>query len=107
MLINNVESRDILTNNKMHGNTIVIKTTTELKQKYVCSEIIWQTISSYKNNLKENPYLEAVALRFIFVWNAGEIEDRALISTEFFFQRPRTNKPETFCIIPFKDYMLI
>ena len=34
-----------------------------------------------KINLKD---LEAVALRFTFVWNAGEIEDRAKIFTEFF-----------------------
>ena len=42
LLINNTEQQDISTNNKMHDNTIVIKTTTEFKiQKYVCSEIIW------------------------------------------------------------------
>ena len=40
-----------------------------------------------KSKLKENPYLEAVALRFTFVWNAGEIEDRAKISTKFFFPK--------------------
>ena len=41
LLINNAEPRDISTNNKMHGNTIVIKKTTEQLKKYVCSEIIW------------------------------------------------------------------
>ena len=37
-----------------------------------------------KINLKD-PYLEAVTLRFTFVWNAGKIEDRAKISMEFLF----------------------
>ena len=37
-----------------------------------------------KINLK-SLYLEAVALRFTFVWNTGEIKDRTKISTEFFF----------------------
>ena len=49
--------------------------------------------------------LEAVALRFIFVWNVGEIEDRALIFTEFFFQRPHINKPGSFCITPLDAYI--
>ena len=40
LLINNTEPRDISTNNKMHGNTIVIKNY-EKNKKYVCSEIIW------------------------------------------------------------------
>ena len=51
----------------------------------------------------KNPYLEAVALRFIFVRNAGKIEDCASIFTEFLFQRPCTNKPETFRIMRFKQ----
>ena len=42
LLINNAESRDISTNNKMHGNTIVIKNYDKIKiKKYVCSKIIW------------------------------------------------------------------
>ena len=55
----------------------------------------------------KKPYLEAVALRFIFVRNAGEIEDRAPISTEFLFQRPYINKTGSFRIMPFKDYIFI
>ena len=39
-----------------------------------------------KINLKK-PYLEAVALRFTFVWNAGEIEYHAKIFIEFLFSK--------------------
>ena len=53
-----------------------------MSRDYLVSRLYLQ-----KNKLKETPYLEIVALRFTFVWNAGEIEDRAKISMKFRFPK--------------------
>ena len=39
----------------------------------------------------KKPLSRGSRFKMYFVWNAGEIEDRASISTEFLFQRPCTN----------------
>ena len=49
------------------------------------SEIISKPSPFTKVKLKWPPYRETVVLESTFVWNSGEIEDRAKISTEFFF----------------------
>ena len=51
----------------------------------------------------KKPLSRGSRFKMYFVWNAGEIEDRASISTEFLFQRPCTNKPEAFRIMRFKQ----
>ena len=46
-----------------------------------------ENFSLLKSELLSNPYLEAVALKFILIWDFEEIEDRAKISTEPLFGR--------------------
>ena len=58
--------------------------------------------SSYftKITLKK-PLSRGSRFKIYFRLKRREIDDRASISTEFLFQRPHTNKPETFRITPF------
>ena len=54
----------------------------KIKNTYVLG--LFDTPSLFtKNKLKEG----VVALRITFVWNAGEIEDRVKIFTEFLFPK--------------------
>ena len=74
--------------NKMHGNTNATWNNAiklQLKSTYV-PRLFGKSSLFTKIKLKR-PYLEAVALRFTFVWNVREIEDCAKISTEFFFPK--------------------
>ena len=48
---------------------------------------LFDKLSLFTKIKLSNPYLEAVTLKFIFVWNTGEIEDRAKIFTEFLFPK--------------------
>ena len=58
----------------------------EIENTYVLGLFDKPSLFTKKKNLKR-PYLEADNLRFTFVWNAGEIEDRAKIFTEFLFPK--------------------
>ena len=44
----------------------------------------------YQSKIQNNPYWEAVILKFTLTWNFGEIEDRAKISTKLHFLGYRT-----------------
>ena len=50
-------------------------------KKYVWHEIT-SRLSFIESEIQSNPYRETIILKYTLVWNSGEIEDRAKISTE-------------------------
>ena len=86
----------------MHGNTIVIKKNYDkIKIKNTYVPRLFDKLSYLTKITLKKPLSRGNRFKIYFIWNAGEIEDRASISTEFLFQRPCTNKPEAFRIMSF------
>ena len=94
-------------NNKMHGNANLIKEKhdkMDSKNTYVPGLL---NKSSYLTKITlKKPLSRGSRFKIYFRLERGEIEDRALISTEFLFQRPCTNKLETFRMMPINTHIL-
>ena len=54
----------------------------------------------YKSKIENDPYREAVILKFTLIWNFGKIKDWAKISTEFHFLGYRILIKPSHIIIP-------
>ena len=75
-------------------------------QYYVMIRFLLTYFYLYESKIWNNPYREAVILKFTLIWNSEKIEDQAKIFTEFHFWMSYINKIKSYDYPNFILHML-